>query len=134
MIKCKSLIYIVNNFRHHNQCRGGQCLPNCVQIVLCGDVIMKLLKCNRNEKHPPLNTIDTSGAKKLKSGMGKSRSTSQPGLKFPIQRDIRFKSEKKFQTKKRNQQLQNCRLQIQQSLNPSTSIQTQSIVCFETKV
>jgi hypothetical protein len=31
-----------------------------------------------------LNTIVTSGAKKLKSGIGKSRNTSRQGLKFTI--------------------------------------------------
>ena len=66
-------------------------------------------------------------AKKLKSDMVKSRSTSWQGLNFPIERDVRFKCEDKFLIKKINQQLHNCSMQIQQSLNPSISTQTQRL-------
>ena len=85
-----------------------------------------------------VKTTAISGAKKLKSGMGISRSLSWRGLKFPIQRDARFMCEDNFQIKKRYQQLHNSSFHTQQSINPSTSIQTQKTqkcnMCFETKV
>ena len=59
----------VNIFRYHNQCGGGQCLPNCVQVVLCGDAVINtkvVESLTENEKHPPLKAIVTSGDKKLK--------------------------------------------------------------------
>ena len=49
--------------------------------------------------------------------MGKSKSIIHRGLRFPIERDVRFKREDTFQIKKRNQQPQNYSLQIEQSLN-----------------
>ena len=39
-IKWASLVHIVNIFQRHNQCEGGRCLPNCVQVVLCRDVVI----------------------------------------------------------------------------------------------
>ena len=44
----------------------------------------KLLKQNRNEKHLPLKTTITYGAKKSKSGVVIYRSISQQGVKFSI--------------------------------------------------
>ena len=71
-----------------------------------------------------LKTIVTSKAKKLKSCTGKSRSISRQGLKFPIQRDMRFKCEDKFWIFFKSQKLDYYSADIQQSIDPSTYIQT----------
>ena len=74
-----------------------------------------------------LKTIVTSKAKKLKSCTGKSRSISRQGLKFPIQRDTRFKCEDKFWIFFKSQKLDYYSADIQQSIDPSTYIQTPRI-------
>ena len=71
----------------------------------------------KGKRHPPLKIVLMSGAKKLKSAMGKCSSISWRGLTFLISKDVRFKCKDKFWIKKRNQ-LHNHNQQIQQSLNP----------------
>ena len=123
-LKWTSLTHIVNIFRYHNQCRGHQCLPNCVQVVLCADMVINfehvyILTEMKSIHHSRLSS--PSAPKKLKSAMCISRSTSRRGPKFPIWICLRFRCEDNFWVKKRNQQLQNSSLQIQQSLPPSIS-------------
>ena len=115
-----------NILRCHNQCGGGYCLPNCVQVILCAHVLIttKIIEIITELKNPPLKTVVTSMAKKLKSNMDTSRSISRQILKSPIQRDVRSKCEDKFWIKKRNQQLKSNSMQIQQSLNPLDSTQS----------
>jgi hypothetical protein len=58
-----------------------------VQVVLCGDMVINTEIVEffiENVKHLQVKTIATSRAKKLKSGMGVSKSLSWRGLKFPI--------------------------------------------------
>ena len=105
--KLTSLIHIVNIFQCYKQCRGGQCLPNRVQVDLCAKVVINIEIVElTTEKHPPFKIVVTFRGKKSKWGMDKSRSISWWGLKFPILRNVGFKYKDKFRIKKRHQQLQ----------------------------